>query len=124
MSGRTALLIMIVVVAGTAGELAVSHAMQQIGGPPNLLSRKVLAQLAGAFKGKWIWLGLTLMAVAFFSFLALLSREAVSFAVPATASNYVIGALGAKFLLREHVNRTRWAGVLLVCAGVALACLG
>jgi drug/metabolite transporter (DMT)-like permease len=124
MSGRTALLITIVVIAGTAGELAVSHAMKQIGEAPKLLSRKVLARLAGAFKQKWIWLGLTLMAVAFFSFLALLSREAVSFAVPATASNYVIGALGAKFLLREQVNRTRWAGVLLVCAGVALACLG
>jgi drug/metabolite transporter (DMT)-like permease len=124
MSGRSALLIMIVVFAGTGGDLAVSHAMKQVGAAPKSLSRKLLARLAGAFKRKWIWLGLTLMAVAFFSFLALLSREAVSFAVPATASSYVLGALGAKFLLREQVNRTRWAGVLLVCAGVALACIG
>jgi uncharacterized membrane protein len=36
----------------------------------------------------------------------------------------VVGALGAKYLLKEDVNAARWAGVLLVCAGVVLVTIG
>jgi drug/metabolite transporter (DMT)-like permease len=36
----------------------------------------------------------------------------------------VVGTLGAKYLLREQISATRWAGVLLVCAGVALVAAG
>jgi len=53
----------------------------------------------------------------------LLSWADVSFVVPATALSYVSGALGAKFLLNEHVATARWAGVLLVCLGVTLISL-
>jgi drug/metabolite transporter (DMT)-like permease len=50
----------------------------------------------------------------------LLSWADVSFAIPATALSYVVGALGARFLLHERVTGARWAGVALVCLGVAL----
>jgi drug/metabolite transporter (DMT)-like permease len=52
----------------------------------------------------------------------LLSWAEVSFVVPATAANYIAGTFGAKFLLKERVSRARWAGMLLVAAGVALVC--
>jgi drug/metabolite transporter (DMT)-like permease len=64
------------------------------------------------------------MGTAFFSLLALLSTENVSFVVPVTALSYGVGALGGKFFLGEQVTRRRWAGVLLVCAGVALVIAG
>jgi drug/metabolite transporter (DMT)-like permease len=66
----------------------------------------------------WMWLGVALMAVAFFSLLGMLSLENVSFVVPVTALNYVAGALGGKFFLGERVMGRRWAGVVLVCIGV------
>ena len=69
-----------------------------------------------------LWVGVGLMAVAFFSFITLLSWAEVSFVVPATAANYIVGVLGAKLLLREQVGKARWAGALLVAAGVALVC--
>jgi drug/metabolite transporter (DMT)-like permease len=34
--------------------------------------------------------------------------------------SYVTGAIGARFLLREKIAPLRWAGVVLVCIGVAL----
>jgi drug/metabolite transporter (DMT)-like permease len=34
--------------------------------------------------------------------------------------SYVVGALGAKYILKEDVSLYRWAGVLLVCAGVLI----
>jgi drug/metabolite transporter (DMT)-like permease len=55
--------------------------------------------------------------------LALLSWADVSVVVPATALTYVVAALGAKYLLNEKVAPLRWAGVLLVCIGVALISL-
>ena len=67
-------------------------------------------------------MGIGLMALAFFSFITLLSWAEISFVAPATAANYIAGALGSKFLLKERVSKMRWAGVLLVAVGVALVC--
>jgi drug/metabolite transporter (DMT)-like permease len=69
-----------------------------------------------------MWMGVGLMALSFFAFIMVLSWAEVSFVVPATAANYIAGAFGARFLLKERVSRARWAGVLLVAAGVALVC--
>ncbi len=121
---RTALFVAIVVLAGTAGEIAVTHAMKWIGEVKNFAPQAVLAVLGRAFRVAWMWIGIALMALAFFSFLALLSWEEVSFVVPVTAVSYAVGALGAKFLLGEQVSRMRWAGVFVVCLGVALVWIG
>jgi len=117
---RLALFIAIVVLTGTAGDLAVSHAMKQIGGVHPLTPFTIFRFLGRAFRMGWLWIGMALMAAGFFSLLALLSWADVSLVVPATALSYVAGALGAKFLLNEHVVPMRWAGVLLVFLGVAL----
>ena len=119
---RTFLFLAIVVLSGTGGDIAVTHAMKQIGEVKNFAPRALLGVLWRALKSKWMWLAIALMTVAFFSLLALLSWAEVSFVVPATAANYVVGALGARFLLKERVSQTRWAGLLLVAAGVALVC--
>jgi drug/metabolite transporter (DMT)-like permease len=117
---RLAVFIAIVVLGGTAGDISVSHAMKKIG-EVHPLTPVVIARVLGrAFRMGWMWLGIGLMGVAFFSLLALLSWADVSVVVPATALSYVAGALGAKFLLHEKVAPVRWAGVRLVCLGVAL----
>jgi len=121
---RTALFIAIVVLCGTGGEIAVTHAMKRIGEVHHFSPRAVLRVVGQAFRQGWMWLGFALMTLSFFALLALLSWEDVSFVVPATALSYAVGALGAKFLLGERVNRKRWAGVLLVCLGVALVWAG
>jgi len=64
------------------------------------------------------------MAIAFFSLLAVLTFENVSFVVPVTALSYVAGAFGGIFFLKEHVSPRRWVGVALVCIGVTLVVIG
>lgn len=123
MTGRTALFISIVVVAGQLGDLSLSLAMKTVGEIKRFTPMSVLRFLGRAFRVKWLWIGVGLMAVAFFSLLALLSWANVSLVVPATAASYAVGALGAQFLLGEHVNRERWIGVIIVCIGVALVCV-
>jgi ceramide glucosyltransferase len=121
---RTALFIAVVVLTGTAGEICVTLAMKRIGEVHNFSPRALREFVVRAFRMGWMWLGILLMALSFYAFLALLSWNPVSFVIPALALNYAVGALGAKYFLREHVSGTRWAGVLLVCAGVALVCAG
>jgi drug/metabolite transporter (DMT)-like permease len=112
--------IAIVVLGGTAGDISVSHAMKQIGDVETLRPRAIARTIGRAFRSGWFWIGIALMAVGFFSLLALLSWADVSVVVPATALSYVTAAVGAKYLLHEKVVPVRWAGVLLVCIGVAL----
>jgi drug/metabolite transporter (DMT)-like permease len=123
MTGRTALFIAIVVVAGQLGDLSLSVAMKTVGEIKRFTPLNILRFLGRACRVKWLWIGVGLMAVAFFSLLALLSWANVSLVVPATAASYAVGALGAQFLLGEHVNRERWIGVIIVCIGVALVCV-
>lgn len=122
MTVRTALFITIVVVAGQLGDLSLTHAMKTIGEVKQFNPLNLLRVLGQAFRIKWMWIGIGLMAVAFFSLLALLSWANVSLVIPATAASYLVGVLGAKFLLGEHVNKERWLGVIIVCIGVALVC--
>jgi drug/metabolite transporter (DMT)-like permease len=118
---RLLIFLLIVVLSSTAGELAITHGMKKVGGPEPLTPRTVLAFLGRALGSGWFWLGIPLSALYFYAMLALLSWAPVSLIVPATALSYVVGTFGAKLLLGEHVSPRRWAGVALVCAGVALA---
>ena len=96
--------------------------MKRIGEVKNFAPRALLSILRRVLQSGWMWLGTALAALAFFSLLALLSWAKVSFVVPATGANYIVGALGAKFLLKERVSKARWCGALLVAVGVALVC--
>ena len=121
MSTRLLIFLLIVVFSSTAGEIAITHGMKKVGGPERLTPREVLAFLGRALGSGWFWLGIPLSAIYFYAMLALLSWAPVSLIVPATALTYVVGTFGAKLLLHERVSPMRWAGVALVCAGVALA---
>ncbi len=114
----------LIVVAGTAGELCVSRAMKQTGEVKDFRPLAVIKVILRALQNPWMLLGLAMMTLAFFSLLAVLAIENVSFVVPVTALSYVAGALGGMFFLRERVNGRRWVGISLVCIGVTLVFIG
>ena len=93
-------------------------------GEVNRFSLIALVRLAVRIaKNKYIGLGIFWKAVAFFTFIALLARADLSWVAPATAISFVVETLAARYLLREHVSTTRWAGASIVCLGVALISL-
>jgi len=121
---REALLLAVLILGTSGGEIAMSRGMKSVGEPARLRPRELLSFLGRAVRNGWLWAGIPLMAIAFYSMLVLLSWKAVSFVIPASALSYVVGKLGAKYILREDVSPVRWIGVLLVCAGVALVAAG
>jgi drug/metabolite transporter (DMT)-like permease len=121
---RELILYLLIIGAGTGGELCVSRAMKVVGEVKDFRPAALVKFFARALRVSWMWVGVTMMGIAFFSLLAVLSRENVSLVVPVTALSYAAGALGGKFFLGEKVTRRRWAGVLLVCIGVAIVITG
>src|SRR5271156_918236 len=118
------ILYLLVIGAGTGGELCVSRAMKSVGEVKDFSPVAVVAVIIRALRVPWMWVGLGLMGTAFFSLLAVLSRQNVSVVVPVTTLSYGVGAVGGKFFLGEQVTPRRWAGVLLVCIGVAVVIIG
>jgi len=118
---RTASILIFVVVTGTGGEICMTHAMKLLGEVRDFHPRAIASFVMRALRVSWLWLGVLLMTLSFFSFLTMLSWFPVSFVIPATSLAYVAGAFGAKIFLGEQLNATRWAGILLICFGVAMA---
>jgi drug/metabolite transporter (DMT)-like permease len=117
-------LLCLIVLAGTSGELCVTRAMKTIGEVKDFRPASLVRVMLRAIRLPWMWVGVSLMAIAFFALLGALSLENVSFVVPVTALSYAAGTLGGEVFLGEHVSRRRWAGVLLVCVGVTLVFIG
>lgn len=121
---RTILGLTLVVVAGTAGDLLLTRGMKWVGEVTSVHPLRALPMVIAAFRLPSMWAALSLQVLAFLSFLALLSWANVSVVVPATALGYAVGAIGAKFFLRETVSPIRWMGVLLISCGVAFVLAG
>lgn len=121
---RELILYSLIVGAGTLGELCVTRAMKVVGEVRDFRPMAILRVFARALRVSWMWVGITLMAAAFFSLLTVLTTQNVSLVVPVTALNYGAGALGGRFILGENVSARRWMGVLVVCTGVAVVVFG
>jgi drug/metabolite transporter (DMT)-like permease len=120
---RTIVSLGILVIAGTAGDLALARAMKRVGHVPFTPSG-LMRGVTDAVRDSWIWIGLAFHTTAFVAFLMLLSWADVSVVVPASALSYVTGVAGAKLFLRERIDSERWFGVLLIALGVTLVLAG
>jgi uncharacterized membrane protein len=117
---REAIFFFFIVVAGTGGELCVSRAMKSVGEVHDFRPRALVKFALHALRLPWMWLGVALMSLGFFSLLGILSFQEVSFVVPVSALSYAAGAFGAKAFLGEQINRNRWIGIAVVSIGVTI----
>ena len=121
---RVIVALAVLILGSTGGEIAITYGMKATGEPARLRPRALFQFLGRALLNGWFWVGVPLMALSFYSLLLLLSWEPISLVIPASPLSYVVGTLGAKHFLGEQVSAARWAGVVLVCAGVALVAAG
>ena len=95
---RETIFYLLIVVAGTGGELCVTRAMKTIGEVTDFRPMSLFRVVFRAMKVGWMWIGLGQMTLAFFALLGMLSLENVSLVIPVTALSYAFGALGRKIL--------------------------
>lgn len=119
----TILVVLVIVLTNAAGDLYLTRGMKQVGEIDSFRPGELIRIVKQVLTCRDFLLGILFLALSFFSFLAILSWADMSFVVPATSLVYVVTLVGARFLLKERVDGLRWAGTLLVCAGVALICL-
>jgi drug/metabolite transporter (DMT)-like permease len=113
------LLVAAMVAATVLSDLLQSREMKRAG--EQSVSARGLARLLQTIaQRRLLILGIACNAVSFFTFMALVQREPLSFAVPASAASYVLETVLAKFVLQERIGARRAAGALAVLAGVAL----
>ena len=119
----TYLWILLIVLGASAGDVLITRAMKQVGEVSTFRPKALAVLVAKILRNKNFLISLFFMAISFFSFLAVLSSNALSFIIPATSLEFVVSTLGAKFILKERITPLRWAGTAFVCAGVGLISL-
>jgi drug/metabolite transporter (DMT)-like permease len=112
--------IIITVATGSIGDLLAAHGMAQHHPVERFDGNGIARILRYCLTHKSVVAGLVSNAVSFISFMGLLSMTELSYAVPITALGYIARTVLARIFLGEDVNVMRWAGVLVVVAGIVL----
>jgi uncharacterized membrane protein len=115
LKAKTQFWALVSVLSNVAGNSALTHGMTLLGGVGD-----TPFALIGALFHPWVAAGVALLIVWTFAHMALLSWADLSYVMPVTAIGYVVTAFAGKFFLGETVSPMRWAGIVLITAGVTL----
>jgi uncharacterized membrane protein len=110
----------IVILSNAFGNLSLTWGLRYGAGE---LTASPLTFLRAIFS-PWVSLGICLLIAWLISRMFLLSWADLSYVLPVTAFGYVLTALLSRMFLGEQVTTARWAGTLLIMAGVILVGLG
>ena len=117
---KTYILVALIVLFGSAGNLLLSRGMKQLGavqvGSPIGLVRLFMR----IFTSGWIWMGIGGLLLFLGCFMVVLSWADYSYVAPASATVYAVVPLVGHFLLGEKVAPLHWVGILIICVGVGL----
>ena len=117
---KTMIVMFLAISAGTVGDILLAKGMKQMGDISAMNLRGIIDTAIRALTNPKLILGTVMLAVFFFLWLAVLSWEDLSVALPMQALNYVLVAFLSQYFLGETVSPLRWAGTLLVCVGVMM----
>ena len=111
---------LIAVMAGTIGDLLLARGMKELGDISAMNMRGILNVAMQALASPKLIAGTAMLTVFFLLWLAVLSWEDLSVALPMQALNYVLVAFLSQYFLHEVVSPLRWAGTALVAIGVIM----
>jgi len=117
---RKCMVLVCVVLFSSVGDVLLARGMKQVGE----IHVSSLGSVLGALTNPWVLLGIGLLLVFFAAYLTALSWADLTFVLPATAFSYVVVAFLAHTLLHEQISFQRWAGIMLIVAGVGFVAGG
>ncbi len=115
--------VLVMVMGDSAGDIFMAKGMKQIGKVSLGSLQKILKLVQSIFTSPLILMGIACYAIAFSTFLSLLSWADVSFIRPATAIGYLVSLLGARYFLKEKITPGRLLGVIIITMGVGIISL-
>ena len=112
-------LILLSVALAALAQITLKHGMNQVADSTGELQLTVhsLKDVATTWA---VWAGLMLFGLSAFVWLAVLSRESLSFAYPFASLSYALILLADRFVLHEQIPPLRWAGVVFIMTGIVL----
>ncbi|GFO54244.1 membrane protein [Geomonas sp. Red276] len=117
---KTVVVMLLAVTAGTIGDLLLARGMKEVGDISTMNLKGILNVALQALTSPKLVFGTCMLAVFFFLWLAVLSWEDLSVALPMQALNYILVAFLSQYFLHEVVSPLRWAGTVLVAVGVVM----
>ncbi len=115
-------LVTLICLAETAAQLCFKTAVDKLDLPAsNARQMLTLSWRLLFFFRVWVgmWLGLAILGM----WIAVLGMSDLNFAFSLSSIHYIFIALGAKFILKEHVSAGRWWATLMIAAGIAIVSL-
>jgi drug/metabolite transporter (DMT)-like permease len=117
---KTIVVILLAVTAGAVGDIFLTLGMKSVGDLSSKGVREMFELAFRAMTSPKLILGTILQAAYFGLWLAVLSWEDLSVALPMQALNYIIVAFLSQWFLGESVTPMRWAGIVIILIGVGI----
>ncbi len=117
---KTIVVMILAVAAGAVGDVFLTLGMKSFGDLSTKGVREMIDLAFRALTSPRLILGTALQALYFGLWLAVLSWEDLSVALPMQALNYVIVAFLSQWYLGESVTLMRWTGIVIICIGVGI----
>lgn len=117
---KTLIFMSLAITAGAVGDIFLTQGMKTFGDLSTMGLKQIFATVLKAMTNWRLIVGTSMQAVYFGLWLAVLSWEDLSVALPLQALNYILVAFLAQWYLGETVSPMRWGGICLICVGVAL----
>jgi drug/metabolite transporter (DMT)-like permease len=115
---KTAVMIMIMIIAGPLGNVLLGKGMKSIGALTVWPPAELAHTFAQIFSTASIWLGVGSLLTFFVANILVLSWADYSFVQPASSMAYGVVALMGYFILGESISPLRWLGIAIICLGV------
>jgi drug/metabolite transporter (DMT)-like permease len=117
---KTLVVMILAITAGAVGDIFLTLGMKSVGDLSTKGFREMIELAFRAMTSPKLIIGTMLQAIYFGLWLAVLSWEDLSVALPMQALNYVIVAFLSQWYLGESVTLMRWSGIVIICIGVGL----
>jgi drug/metabolite transporter (DMT)-like permease len=117
---KTYVFVFLLVLLGSVGNTILSKGMKNVGDVEISHLSSLAASLLHIVSSGTIWLGITCMLLFFICHMLVLSWADYSFVMPFQALAYALVPLFGYLFLGDRVAATRWAGIVVIVAGVIL----
>ena len=117
---KTRVCLLIIIVANALGNVLLSHGMRQVGSIASYSPFALVMSSWRAAANPYVLAGVAFLIIFFVAHMIVLSWADLSYVLPMTSVGYILVTVLSWWWLGENVRPLRWAGTMVIIAGVSL----